>query len=75
LIALSEILREANKLTSAKYEAHSYETRRLAIKLVEDWITNIFGVAYSSEEFEGDEEENLFKRLDKETRLGRDESE
>ena len=65
LIVLSDKLNEANKI-KGNYDKYNYKSRELAIKIVEEWMRECFGIAYSNELLPPVEEDNLYRRLNKE---------
>jgi len=64
LTALANILRKERDIMLANSE--NIKSKQEAVKMVEKWISDLFGIAYSISDFPPDEEENLYRRLDKE---------
>ena len=65
LIALSEIILEADTVREGNYKRYNPEVRELAIELVERWIKGVFAFAEDIELPQADRT-NLYIRLDEE---------
>lgn len=65
LVALSEILLEADTVRKNSYEKYSPEVRALAIELVERWIKGVFALQ-EEVDLPKAEQSNLYIRLDEE---------
>lgn len=65
LIALSEILLEADTVRNNSYSKYSPEVRALAIELVEKWIKGVFAFA-EEVDLPKQEGSNLYIRIEEE---------
>ena len=61
LILLGEKLRLLDTVKENKYSKYTEESRRMAIEIVEDWISDVWNIAFSSEDIY--EEENEIDRI------------
>ena len=60
---LSEIVRDAKKDIGGPYVEYSTKERKMAIKIVERWIRECYGEAYSHKLLPEPEEEQLYFRI------------
>lgn len=67
LLNLAEKIRHA-ELNSTSYEV--FNAKKSARMIVENWISDIFNIAYSIDEYPT-EEPDIFRRLDRERQEGR----
>lgn len=66
LILLGNKLRTVDTVKQNQYSHYSEESRRLAMELVEEWISEIWNIAFSASD--AYEEENpIYRILDKDT--------
>lgn len=73
LVFLSEKVRQLEKGRNTKYCRFSQDARWLAAELIEEFITECFGIAYTAEMELPFESDNLYLRLDEQVRKeGRD---
>lgn len=63
LVLLGEILKDADSVQSQRYARYSFESRALAIEMVEEWVKQVFGIAFTHERFQ-ETELNIIRRLD-----------
>jgi len=52
---LGKKLREADTVKQTRYSNYSEESRRLAIQLVEEWVGEIWNIAFSADDVYEDE--------------------
>ena len=67
LMALADLIRQA-ELDSTSYE--EFTAKKCARAIIEQWIGDIFNITYTVDDFPN-EEESIYRRLDRERQEGR----
>ena len=67
LVTLGELMKQADSVRSTHYARYSFESRSLAIEIVEEWMKQVFGIAFELERLQ-DSDDNIFRRLDTESK-------
>lgn len=60
---LAKKMGECKDLTNEQYIKYDNDSRRMALKIIHEWMTEIFGMT-ELEQMPTIEEESIFKRLD-----------
>lgn len=62
---LGRKIRELDTVRKNQYSHYSVESRQLAIEIIESWLREVYGVAWSSEFMYPEEDDQIYTVLDK----------